>query len=628
MRRGRAIHQQLDTAHKLFCSCKPQLSTIEPEIKFYRRLRPTQSELGEVDAAAAFEFKRGRGFLYEADNLTSCLVELDEEPPHALNMEAVDICLTVALMLDSRPVDEIHVMRKIVIDGSNTTGFQRTCIVALGGGIEVKGKRIPIQTICLEEDAARKVGEEGLTTRYRLDRLCIPLVELATAPTISSPEEAGEVALALGRVLRATGRVKRGIGTIRQDLNISVRGGALVEVKGVQELGIVPKVIEYEVRRQLGLIRIRDELIKRGAKEEEIRKGFSDVTEVFRKTKCKIIRSAIKEGEGGVVLAVNLPKFGGLLKVELEPNVRFGTEIADYAKFWGGVSGIFHTDELPGFGITEDEVKSLRDALQADEMDAIVIVADKPEKAREALDAVVERARMAIRGVQSETRGAYPDGTTHYSRPRPGAARMYPETDIPPVPIAEERILKIKSRLPEMPDRKVLRLMREYKVNRKLAVQLTDSGYARLFERIVRELSLPPSFMAAMLTETLKKLRREGVHVERLTERQIEDAFKLVDRGETAKEAIPKIWAWLADHEGATAEDAVRDLGLKMITRDQLEEIVCKVVEENMELVMRYGEGAANPLMGLIMKQVRGKADARLANEILREKIQEHITKK
>jgi len=530
-------------------------------------------------------------------------------------------------MLNARPVDEIHVMRKIVIDGSNTTGFQRTCIVALGGEITVNGKKVPIQTTCLEEDAARKTGENKLTTYYRLDRLCIPLVELATAPVIHSPEEAGEVALALGRVLRATGSVKHGLGTIRQDLNVSIRGGALIEVKGVQELELVPKVIEYEAQRQLGLMKVRDELAKRGVEKEAIKNRFLDVTGVFEKTKCKIIRDAVKDGRG-IVLAVILPKFGGLLKTGLEPNLRLGTEISDYAKFWGRVGGIFHTDELPSFGITGDEVGRLMEVVKAGDMDAVVIVADAPERARDALDAVVERARMAVAGVQSETRGAYPDGTTHYSRPRPGAARMYPETDIPPVPVTEDHLSKIRLHLPEMPDAKIRRLMSEYKINMKLARQLMNSDHIDLFERMAAELKTSATVMAAMLTETLKNLRREGVDVGMLKERQIEETFRLVDRGVTAKEGVPEIWVWLAQHEGAAPEEAVEDLGLKMISRKELEEIVDKTVEENMALIAKRGEEAANQLMGLIMGQVRGRVDAGLTNKILKEKIQEQLREK
>ncbi|MEM3618285.1 MAG: Glu-tRNA(Gln) amidotransferase GatDE subunit E, partial [Candidatus Bathyarchaeia archaeon] len=201
---GLEVHQQLETQTKLFCSCKPELFKEEPEITFLRRLRPTQSELGQIDPAAYFEFQKGVKILYEADRQTACLVEMDEEPPHPLNMEAVEIALTVALMMNATPVDEIHVMRKTVIDGSNTTGFQRTCVIALNGTIKVGEKTIPIQHVSLEEDAARKTGEEGTTIRYRIDRLGIPLIEIATAPVINTPKEAGEVALAIGKILRAT----------------------------------------------------------------------------------------------------------------------------------------------------------------------------------------------------------------------------------------------------------------------------------------------------------------------------------------------------------------------------------------------------------------------------------------
>lgn len=249
LKAGLEVHQQLDTGSKLFCSCKPHLFKGEPEITFIRRLRPTQSELGQIDPAALFEFQKGVKILYQATRDTACLVEMDEEPPHDLNREAVEIALIVALMIGARPVDEIHVMRKTVIDGSNTTGFQRTCVVAIGGELYVEKKRIPIEHISVEEDAARKTGQEGTIIKYRIDRLGIPLIEVATAPVIYTPEEAEKTALTIGRILRATQRVRRGLGTIRQDLNVSIRDGALIEIKGVQELELVSKIIENEVQR-------------------------------------------------------------------------------------------------------------------------------------------------------------------------------------------------------------------------------------------------------------------------------------------------------------------------------------------------------------------------------------------
>lgn len=221
---GLEIHLQLSTKHKLFCNCPPILE--ENFIgEFIRRLRPTQSELYQVDPAALFEFQKGKFYRYLIPKNSACLVEMDEEPPHLLNMDALKIALRVARALKSKIVDEVEVMRKIVIDGSNTTGFQRTCLVALGGELKVNGKKIPIQTICLEEDAARIIEKTEKQTTYALDRLGIPLIEIATAPVINNPDEAVKVALEIGRLVKATGYVKNELGAIRQDVNISVRGG-------------------------------------------------------------------------------------------------------------------------------------------------------------------------------------------------------------------------------------------------------------------------------------------------------------------------------------------------------------------------------------------------------------------
>ncbi|MBS7606633.1 Glu-tRNA(Gln) amidotransferase subunit GatE [Candidatus Bathyarchaeota archaeon] len=622
---GLECHQQLATREKLFCKCKPQLFKGDPEITFLRRLRPTQSELGQIDPAAYFEFQKGVKILYEANSETSCLVEMDEEPPHEINREALEIALIIALMMNAKPVDEIYVMRKIVIDGSNTTGFQRTCVVALNGSIKVDGKTIPIQHISLEEDAARKMGEDGLLVRYRIDRLGIPLVEVTTGPVINTPEEAEKVALAIGRILRATRRVKRGIGTIRQDLNISIRGGALVEIKGVQELELISKVVEYEVQRQINLLKIRDELIRRGVKEKDLKEEIFDVTEIFTGTKCQVLKRAISRD--GRVLAVKLPKFSGLLGLELIPGLRFGGELSDRAKFWGRVGGILHTDELRAYGVSEEEISELKRRMNASEEDAIVLVADKIENAKDALKAVIERAREALKGVPEETRAANPDGTTRYMRPRPGAARMYPETDVPPVKITRDYLERLKEKLPEPPDVTVRRLMEKYGINEKLARQLSDSEYLDLFEVIVKETGVAPTFVAATLTETFKALRREGVNLDAIPDEKIIEAFRLVGLEKTSKEAIPEIIKWLTEHEEATPSDAIKELGLTMISDDDLKTLIDGYIEKNRSLVVERGIGSLGALMGIIMRDLRGRVKPETVNKILREKLLEELKK-
>ena len=619
---GLEIHQQLATASKLFCGCPPQLFKAEPEMVFLRRLRPTQSELGQIDPSAYFEFQKGVKILYEANRETACLVEMDEEPPHHLNREAVETVLMASLMMNMQPVDEVHVMRKTVIDGSNTTGFQRTCIVALDGWIKVDEKIIPIQATSLEEDAARKIGTEagGKIIRYRIDRLGIPLIEIATAPVIYSPAEAQKVALAIGRILRDTGKVMRGLGTIRQDLNVSIPNGALIEIKGVQELDLIATVVEYEVQRQLNLLTIKEELANKGVKPADIREDFVDVTFVFKNTKCKVIKKAL-DGKN-IVKAVKLSGFAGFLGRELMPNFRVGTELSDRAKFWGRVGGIFHTDELPNYGITEEEIKELRKNVAANVEDAVVFVADTPENVIDALKAAVERAREILTGVPAETRMAKEDGTTRYMRPRPGAARMYPETDIPPMLITRELVEEIRAKLPESAEKRLQRLMKDYGLNAKLAGQILESEYSLLFENIMKETGVSGTIVAVFLTESLKALKREGVAVENVTEEQIKAIFQSVGTGELAKEVISDVFVWLSKNKGKTVRDCVEALDLRMLSKEKLAVLVDQVIAENKHSIEKGGKNAFGLVMGLVMKEARGKANPHEVSMIVKQKLQ------
>jgi len=618
---GLEIHQQLATATKLFCSCPPLLFKEAPEIVFLRGLRPTQSELGQIDPAAFFEFQKGVKVLYEANRESACLVEMDEEPPHPMNLEAIEVVLMASLMMNMKPIDEVHVMRKTVIDGSNTTGFQRTSIIALDGWIRVGEKTIPIQAVSLEEDAARKTGTEaeGKTLRYRIDRLGIPLIEVATAPVIYSPQEAQEVALAIGQILRDTGKVMRGLGTIRQDLNVSLPNGALIEIKGVQQLDLISTVVDYEVKRQLGLNVIKEELAVRGIKAEDISETFIDVSSVFKNTQSKVILKAVDKKQP--IKALKLPGFAGLLGRELVPNFRVGTELSDRAKFWGRVGGIFHTDEMPNYGITSEEVESVRKAVKAVAVDAVVFVADSEENTFDALRAVAERAKELLVGVPAETRTAKEDGTTRYMRPRPGAARMYPETDIPPTMIAEELVEKIRDSLPESAEKRQQSLSKMYGLNDKLAKQIVESEYGILFDVIVKESGVSATTVAVFLTETLISLKREGVQVENVSDQQVKEIFHSVGSGELAKEALSDVFSWLAKNEGKNVHDAAAMLGFKMLSQEELTYLINHVIVRNKVQIDKLGKEAFGLIMGLVMKEARGKANPRVVSALVREKL-------
>jgi len=322
-------------------------------------------------------------------------------------------------------------------------------------------------------------------------------------------------------------------------------------------------------------------------------------------------------------LGVKLPKFAGFLKRELAFGMRLGAEMAAIASFWGRVGGIFHTDELPAYGITADEVNRLVRLMKKERLDAVVFVADTLENATDALKAVVQRAREAVKGVPEETRAANPDGTTRYMRPRPGAARMYPETDVPPLQLTKEYLEKLRSKLPELPEQKMRRLMKKYGLNPKLAKQVLDSEYGDLFEVAASETKVSSTVIAVALTETLKALRREGINVEFVTDSQLRELFRLIDLGETTKEAIPEIITWLSKHEGATAKEAIESLGLGMISRKELERIINDLMERNRSLVEKLGKGAFGSLMGMVMKDLRGRVKAEIVSGILKKRLEE-----
>ena len=594
---GFEIHQRLDT-HKLFCEC-PSEEANGQEIVVTRRLRPVMSETGDIDRAAMLEYQSGKFFEYHAPLNSSCLVELDEEPPHQVNKEALEIILQIVKLFDAKPVEEVHPMRKIVIDGSNTSGFQRTMLIARDGTLGFNGKKISIPTIYLEEESAFIVEKKQDRTVYRLDRLGIPLVELSTGVIEGvSPEEARDIALRIGRLLRATGKVKRGIGTIRQDINISIPGGARVEIKGAQDLDLMPEIIRREVTRQSKLLFVKNELEKKGIGKVEAR--IVDLTDVFKGSKCGFIRKS------KVVYGVKAPGFAGILGEEVQPGRRVGTEVSDYAKK-AGVGGIIHSDEdLSKYPVTSEEVANVMARLGAKEGDAFILVASDPGKARNALKLAVERINMLFEGVPEEVRKVLPDGNTAYMRPMPGAARLYPETDVEPFII--DRTLWDRVKTPELPEETESRLVR-MGVPKELATSLVNSGDFVLFDKIVSSTGADPKLVAVTLENTRRSLRREGVDVDSITEEQWIEVFKR----KIPKEAVPEVIKAITT-DGLSALNKFSGMSEEE-ARNKVREIISSIPD------LSSKRNPFSVAMGEVMKELRGKVDGKVLARLVREEL-------
>ncbi len=456
---GVEIHQQLET-HKLFCHCPSIVHDDAPiDIQIERKLRAVAGETGKVDAAASYEREKNKRFLYEGCSTSACLVELDEEPPHEVNKDALDVALQVALLLDATPVDEIRVMRKTVIDGSNVSGFQRTMLIATGGVIKTSKGNVVVDSICLEEESAKKVEEKVDHVRYRLDRLGVPLIEIATDASIKDPDHCKEVASILGMILRSTEKVRRGIGSIRQDVNVSIKGHPRVEIKGFQDLRSIPKVIDFEIKRELA--------------------------DIKAKKKCS-----------------------------------------------------------------------------------------------------------------SHVRKADKNFTTSFLRPMPGAARMYPETDVPPIAITSSWLKQIKR--PELLTERVMKLEKQYKLSPQLAHEVLDNEH---FVSYVKQFKLAPELIARTLVEVPKEItKRFGTRT--LKQEHFKLVLKALEQKKIDESAIVELLA-------ASAQGKKLDITqFKKVAVGDVEQEITKLVQKNKDV-------SPNGLMGVIMKKYRGKVDGKKVMQII-----------
>ncbi|MBI5636200.1 Glu-tRNA(Gln) amidotransferase subunit GatE [Candidatus Micrarchaeota archaeon] len=587
-RSGIEIHQRLATKTKLFCDCSAQLDEFaKPSGQITRRLKAVVGELGQVDPAAAFEQGRGKTFVYQLFEENSCLVDQDDQPPKPVNQEALEIVLQVAKALNAQVLPEVHVMRKTVVDGSAPSAFQRTALVAVNGELKTSKGIVGIQTICLEEESAGIVEKKEDSVVYRLDRLGIPLIEIATDASLQDPSHVKETALLIGQLLRATGKVQRGIGSIRQDLNVSVTGGSRTEIKGSQELDLVPKLVENEARRQLGLLEVKKDLEKRKAKPTKQAKAkqgkqavidLIDLTNVFKNTSCAIAKKAVSSG--GVVLGVRLQKFEGLLGFELFENYRVGTELSGVLKAVSGLGGLFHSDEdLKKYGFSEGELDNAEKELGIQKLDAFIMVAGGSAQCETGLNAVFSRAMELLVQVPGETRRAEGE-KSFFMRPIPGKARMYPETDLPPVQISEKSI--DKAALIEPMEEKIGKY-EKLGLNSQLAERLVSSRDFELFEWLVANSKCEPQFIATTLLETIIQLKRDGFAAEKLSQLVLKDALDLCAGGKIVKPAVLELLKGAA--AGRLVKDVLREEKLERICGKQLLDLVKK--EKDFQKIMR-----------------------------------------
>ncbi|MGC8562884.1 MAG: Glu-tRNA(Gln) amidotransferase subunit GatE [Thermoplasmata archaeon] len=621
---GLEIHFQV-SGRKLFCECKGEEGTKELE-SFTRRLTIVSGEKSEKDAAALQESMKGKEFEYRKTE-NSCLVEMDEEPPHHPGKDTLETAIIVSLILGCKVVDNVHFMRKIVIDGSNTSGFQRTGVIGLHGAFKTESKTIGVTSVTLEEEACRKIREDEKKVVYSLDRLGIPLIEISTDPDIRSPKEAREVAESIGLAVKQSRMIRREASSIRQDLNISIRGGNRVEIKGVQSLSQIERVLSKEIERQQSLLEIAEILSKRNMSTEF---HLEDLTHSTFFKSSDIFIKGLKSGKK--IFGFTLPGLSGVLN---DGKYRLGREIADRLRAVG-IGGFIHSDELPNYGIDEEEKQEISEKLGVIAGDAFGLVSLESNRITQCIEIIQNRILEAKKGVPAETRGAS-DNETRFLRPLPGSSRMYPETDIPLIPLDSAYIRDVERKVPPTVEQRVTHL-ESLGVPRQEAFVSLWKEYDVVLESFVNNFGNPKvcaRFLAVVFASEQPDVEKASTLMGRFSRGNIpsESLEALYKDGEYSMPGGKKIVLKKDDHSNYVLElqdnegnrEIDSDFRFKNQSDERLLNIIENIIRENETLVKERGDGSFKLLMGEVMKQVRGEFEGKEISDLLKKMITEKM---
>jgi glutamyl-tRNA(Gln) amidotransferase subunit E len=625
---GLEVHQQLLTEKKMFCNCPAGLYTRDHDGTVLRHMRPTLSELGEYDGTALMEFKTRKNIIYLLNHKNVCTYEMDDTPPFLVNQQALDVAIEQCLMLGCDIVDEVHIARKQYLDGSIPTGFQRTAIVGVSGKLPFRDRELSIIQVSMEEDSCREVVDQGHLIVWRTDRLGMPLIETVTGPELHTPDEVAEAILLLGRVCRSTGHVRTGMGASRQDVNVSVRGGQRVEIKGVPKAGWAPKLVHGEAVRQVNLLKLREELHRRGFRQsEDLRIRHRDVSYFLKDSKLESFSeqhwldsfeedspaTEFEKGKGPFrIRAVKLAGLRGTLRWPGQPGLTFAHELAGRVRVIATLDRqpiLLHSEKWPDYESSKQELDRLRSKLKCGPEDSFVIVWGAEQDTITAAEEIRIRYEDAMDGVPNETRQPFEDGSTQFERILPGPDRMYPDTDSPPHRVVRERVQNLQEALAPPPWEREARYGGAG-VPQDVTFYLIRRNIAALVDAVVERTACDLKFTCEFFGERLKGLARAGVPVDRIGEDRWCELFEALEAMPVLRQAWFLLVRYMAGEPETTVGEILARTGLGRAPEDWREQAIGLMQDatfvrpcSNVEQEVRY-------LVGQVMEQLRGQVDA------------------
>ncbi len=592
---GLEVHMQIDVG-KLFCKCNTEGQLLEES--FIRRLHSSSGEIGSKDISTYYEEARDRLFKYIVSE-NSCLVEADEEPPLEINRKALKAALAMSMAFSSSIMDRVSVMRKVVIDGSNTSGFQRTSLIGIGGEIKSGKAKAGITAICLEEDSCRKVEEKANMVVYSLDRLGLPLIEISTSPDMKSAEDAMSIAREIGNRMLVMGLLRKGADAIRQDVNFSM-GYGRVEIKGVSKLSAFREILENEADRQKWLA----EAVKRVKANGGFEKlEFSDVTPLLTDTDSKIIWKGLNDGKK--IYATKLANFRGVMKTD---HFRFGREIADALKPIN-IKGVIHYEELPAYGLTINERDTITEYFSLKDNDSFLLLITEPDKVQDASKVIEERIEKLLSLDFSETRAALEDNTTRYMRPLSGSSRMYPETDIPVIKIDEQILEEASEEIPEGLESFTNSISRKYGISIQDAETIISDGKLEKFTLMANEKN--GKVLSRIINQTIPEMNKK--YGKEVSWEQIQNVIGFCIKNSLGRYSMERAIDML--YSGNSVKEILNPNLLKPVSEESIMNLIKKCdidVNSNMADILRklnsMNEGVIDPsIVARLINTVRNK---------------------
>lgn len=620
---GLEVHQQLLTKHKLFCRCPAGLYTETHDGEVLRHMRPTLSELGVYDGTALMEFKTKKEIVYLLNRANVCTYEMDDTPPFLVNQEAIDVAMELCLMMNMDIIDEVHIARKQYLDGSIPTGFQRTAIVGVNGWMPFRERRLTVTHVSIEEDSCREVADKGHRIVWRTDRLGMPLTETVTGPDLRTPQEVRDAILLCGLVARSTGRVRTGLGASRQDVNVSVRGGSRVEIKGVPKAGYAVKLVHGEAVRQVNLLAFREELYRRGLKAAgDIRIQAFDVSDICAEADLGFLRRAL--AAGGRVFAVKVEGAAGLAQMPTQPDTAFLDELAGRIRVIACLDEapiVLSLAQLPEFPQKHRIAERMRKRVRLGEQDDAFLVFGPEEDCRTAAEEIRLRFVDATQGVPQETRQALAGGYTTFERILPGPDRMYPDTDSPPTRITSDRVEEARARMRPTPWERLDRY-RSWRVPEETGHYLIRRGGAEILDAVVERTGVDGLVAAIEIGQRTRALKRAGLPVQRLGVEAWVQVFDLFTDGLLPRECLGAVAARMAA-DGLEAAEAAQAEGIALVPRERwASELQDLTMEGYLGERVDTSEKRLRFLAGKAMAQLKGRAPAAEVARYLKDRLE------